>query len=277
MSNRQNIEPTRHPDNGARAWAVGGTVAFHALLLLGLLFMFLRYPPEGVETWPPQSDKEIIFDEVEDLYASGEFVRIGDTPDELANDEMAPSEAEQPQPSQDAPDLTDAGHAGNPKPVVSTQNESPMKVDKTPKGPTKEELEAEKKRQEAAKREQAKKEAAAKVKFGGGGTGSGQGGQPDGNSATGVTVGSSGKGLEGRTLERWSLPVSSKTGTIAVAVKVDSKGNVTSASYSATGSKGEAAADTSLRRACEEKAKTCRFSVKEGAPVASGYIIFRIK
>lgn len=277
MSSYRNKKPAGSRERGARIWAVAATVAFHALLLLILLSVFLRYPPKGVETWPPDEEKEILFDEVEDLYTSGEFVRVGDTPDELADADLSPSAEIQPEPSQEGVDTQDAGVAGNPAPVVSSANESPMKVDKTPKGPTKQEIEAEKKKQEAAKRQQAKEEAANKVKFGGGGKDSGKAGKPDGNSTTGVTVGSSGKGLDGRTLEKWALPTSSKTGVIAVAVKVDSKGNVTEARYSPTGSSGDAAGETSLRRACEEKAKQCRFSVKEGAPIASGYIIFRIR
>lgn len=277
MSDKHNKIEATTGGNSARIWAAAATLFFHLLLLLALLFAYLRFPPEGVETWPPEPEKEIVFDEVEELYASGEFVRIGDTPDELAADEMAPADETQTEPSQDATDKVDAGHAGDPKPLVASQKESPMKVEKTPKGPTKEELEAEKQKQEAAKREQAKKNAQEKVKFGGGGSGSGTAGQPDGNSATGVTVGTSGNGLSGRTLEKWTLPSSTKIGTIAIAVKVDSKGNVTSATYSTTGSKGTVAADESIRRACEQKAKTCRFSVKEGAPTASGFILFTFK
>lgn len=279
MSNKQDsFESQPTTNTGARVWAAVATVAFHLLLLAALLFSFLRYPPKGVETWPPEPEKEIVFDEVEELYASGEFVRTGDTTDELVSDEMAPSAEDQPEPSQDGADLADAGKVGDPKPVVSSQKESPMKVENKPKGPTKEEVAAEKQRQEAAKREQAKKNAQETVKFnGGGGSGNGSAGQPDGNSATGVSVGTAGKGLQGRSLEKWVLPSSSKIGTIAISVKVDSKGNVISATYSPSGSKGTVAADENARRACEQKAKGCHFSVKEGAPTASGTILFTFR
>lgn len=277
MSNKVNMEPERRTDRGARWWAAGGTVAFHALLLLALLYGFLRYPPKGAETWPPEPEKEIVFDEVEELYASGEFVRVGDAPEELLTDEPAPSATEQPEPSQDGPDLQDAGHKGEPKPLVTSQKESPMKVEKTQKGPTKEELAAEKARQEAAKREQAKKNAEAATKNAFGDKGKGAAGQVNGNSESNALVGTAGKGLEGRTLEKWGKVTSSKTGTIAIRVKVDSEGRVTSATYDVANSKGEVSADQARRRACEQQSLSCRFSVKKGAAPASGVILWTFR
>ena len=64
--------------NSDRIYAITGTVLFHALLLIALLFSFLRFPPEEVEEWPPEPKNEIVFDEMEELYAAGDFVRTGD-------------------------------------------------------------------------------------------------------------------------------------------------------------------------------------------------------
>lgn len=277
MDNKGNKERERRTDRGARMWAVGGTIAFHALLLLALLYGFLRYPPEGVAVWPPEPEKEIVFDEVEELYASGEFVRTGDTPDELQADEPAPSAEDQAEPSQDGPDMSDAGHKGEPKPMVSSEKESPMKVEKTPKGPTKEQLEAEKAKQEAAKRQEAKKNAEEATAKAFGGKGKGTAGQPDGNSATGAIVGAVGNGLSGRTLEKWGAVSSTKLGTIAISVKVDSQGKVISATYNPNNSKGAVAGDTQMRESCRQKSLACRFSVKEGAPTASGTILWTFR
>lgn len=275
MRSNRNID--RHGDRSSKAWAIGGTLLFHALLLLCLLFCFLRYPPEGVDAWPPEPEKEIVFNEVEDLYASGEFVRVGDTYDEVVNDSPAPSSEDQPDPTQNAPDLRDAGHKADPSKVVSSDNPSPMKVDNKPKGPTKEELEAEKARQEAQRRQEAKKTADDATRRAFGGSGQGQSGQADGNSASGAVSGTPGNGVKGRTLEHWDKVSSTKIGEIAIRVKVDSQGKVVSATYDPTRSNGAVAADTKMRERCRQKSLECRFSVQEGAPTASGTIVWHFK
>ena len=273
-SNRNN---DRRADRSSKAWAIGGTLLFHALLLLWLLFCFLEYPPAGVKVWPPEPDKEIVFNEVEDLYASGEFVRVGDTYDEVVNDAPATSPVDQPEPTQNAPDLRDAGHKADPSKVVSSEKPSPMKVDNKPKGPTKEELEAEKARQEAQRRQEAKKTAEDATRKAFGGKGKGQSGQADGNASSGAVSGTPGNGVKGRTLEHWDKVSSTKIGEIAIRVKVDSQGKVVSATYDPSRSNGAVAGDTRMRERCRQKSLECRFSVKEGAPTASGTIIWHFK
>lgn len=275
MYSNRNTE--RRFDRSSKAWAIGGTLVFHLLLLLCLLFSFLKYPPEGVAVWPPEPEKEIVFNEVEDLYASGEFVRVGDTFDEVVNDAPAPSSVDQPEPTQNAPDLRDAGHKADPSKVVSSEKPSPMKVDNKPKGPTKEELEAEKARQEAQRRQEAKKTADDATRKAFGGKGKGQSGQADGNSATGAVSGTPGNGVKGRTLEHWDKVSSTKIGEIAIRVKVDSQGKVVSATYDPSRSNGAVAGDTKMRERCRQKSLECRFSVKEGAPTASGTIVWHFK
>lgn len=280
MTSRRQKNNTSGADRQSRApkiWGVAATVAFHALLLLGLLFCFLSYPPAGMKSLPPQSEKEIVFNEVEDLYTSGEFVRTGDDFNETLNDEPAPSDADQPLQSQDAPDLADAGHKADPSKLVSSDRPSPMKTDTKPKGPTKEELAAEKERQEAQRRQEAKKTAEDATRRAFGGSGSGKSGQADGNSSSGAVSGTPGNGVKGRTLEHWDKVASTKIGEIAIRVKVDSQGKVISATYDPSKSSGAVAADTKMREQCRRKSLECRFSVKEGAPAATGTILWHFR
>lgn len=265
------------PTRATRGWALAGTVAFHAAVMAALLLLFLRYPPKDAGELPPQPQSEIIFDEVEELYASGEYVRIGDAFETVADDTPAPSDADQPLPSQPGPDAADAGAKGNPSKPVSSDNPSPAKVDKTPKGPTKEQLEAERRQQEAERRQQAQKTAADATSRAFGGNGNGQQGQTDGNSTTGATSGTPGNGVTGRTLAHFNRVSSTKLGTIAIRVKVDAQGKVTSAEYVPQKSTGAAAADPALRESCRRKSLECRFSVKEGAPTATGYLTWTFK
>ena len=262
-----------------KIYAIAGTVLFHLIVLLTFLFSYLTYPPAGMDEWPPVPEQEIIMDEIEDLYATGEFVRTGDIPEPAAPvDKPAPSDVTVPEPTQDAPDLQNAGEAAQQPKVVTSERPSPAKVKKEKKGPTKEEIQKEKERQEAKRQHQAKKnvEAATSRAFGGD-KGKGTPGATEGTSATGAVTGTPGNGLRGRTLESWTTVHGKKLGTIAIRVKVDSQGRVTSASYSASGSSGTVAADQAMRNQCIARSKECRFSVLEDSPVQTGTITWVVK
>ena len=189
-----------------RIYALAGTVAFHVVLLLVLLFSFLRFPPEGADEWPEEPRPEIVFEEMEELYAAGEFVRTGDNMAEyVPDDEPAPSDVSNPEPTQDAADAANAGKAADPAPALTSKQPSPAKTEQKPKGPTKEEIAAEKARQEAKKQQQTKKNVdAATARAFGGGKGATTAGSAEGNSATGSVTGTPGNGLKGRSLEKWT-------------------------------------------------------------------------
>lgn len=264
-----------------RIYAIAGTVLFHALLLLALLFTFLSFPPDGMEEWPPEPKNEIVFDEMEELYAAGDFVRTGDNLNEyVPTDSPAPSAVENNEATQDASDAQNMGLKADPAPTVTSEQPSPAKVEKKPKGPTKEEIEAEKARQEAKKQQQTKKNVAEATTraFGGGDKGKATPGSSDGNSSsTGSVTGTPGNGVKGRSLEKWTSVRGRKLGSITVNVKVDAQGRVVSASYNAARSSGTVSADENMRNQCVARSRECRFSVSEGSPVQSGTITWTFK
>lgn len=236
-----------------RLTALIGTIVFHVLILVILCCVSLHYPPKPKE-WPPKDTAEILF--------GGEYVILGNTPDFKKSRNARPAQS-QAETRNDASgtDLTDEGTAGKPSNVITSAQESPMKVQKkeTPEktGPTKEELA----RQE---KERQQKEAAAKinnrVKFNSdAGTGTGNAGSPDGNSTTGALSGAPGFNLKGRTAESWGNTRSTLSGKIIVRVRVNRQGKVTSAEYA--GGEGPAAASKEIRQRCIQASLESRFSV----------------
>ncbi len=262
-----------------RIYAIAGALLFHLLLLLVFLFTFLTYPPKGVKEWPPQPAHDIVFEEVEPLYSSGEFVRTGDNLEEfLPPDDPAPSSVAEPVPTQDATDAENAGKAAEPKKTVTSERPSPAKVEKKKSGPTKDEIKAEKERQEAKRQQQAKKNVAeATRKAFGGGKGKSTSGSVEGTAKSGATTGTPSNGLRGRTMESWTTVGSTKLGVIAVRVKVNANGQVVSATYDAASSSGPVAADAAMRQNCIARSRQCRFSVLEGSPTQSGTISWVFK
>ncbi len=258
--------------------AVVVAALFHAFVITALLLTVLRFPPKGVDKWPPADEGAVELQELEDLYAAGDSVRTGDIPlPSPEPTEAAPSQAETaPEPSP-GPDAADAGAKADPSPTLTSTKPTPAKEQAKPKGPTKEQLEAEKKRQEAAARQKAQKEAEAATAKAFGGKGKGTPGQADGNTAAGAFAGKPGNGLRGRTAEHWGSVKSTKTGTIAIRVRVNSQGRVTSATYDPSRSSGAAAADTRMRQLCVAASRESRFSVLEGSPEASGTITWRFE
>lgn len=251
----------------------------HLGVLLLLLFTFLRYPPKNAADFPPAPDQIVELLEVPDVYSQGEAVRRGDLPDALTIDhaESAPSDVDEPLPSQPGADAADNGTAGEPSPTVTSALPSPSQQAVRPKGPTKEQLLAQQQRQEAVARAKAQKNADEATRRAFGGKGSGQAGSPDGNATAGATTGIPGNGLRGRTLESFTRVSATLTGQITISVTVDASGNVTNAAYDASASSGPVAADLSMRQACLQSSRQCRFSVLEGSPLQRGSITWRFK
>lgn len=242
--------------------AAVATVVIAVLMLLLMLTAGLHYSPVAERVWPPVDSSELLFE--------GEFVKLGDVARPVAQEAPAKQQQNTAEPVHETHDLADAGPAGEqPTPPISSERESPMKVEPKPKpekaGPTKEEIErreAEKKRREEAGR------ISRRVNFGAskstGKSGEGTSGSPNGNADHGALSGAPGTSLSGRTLESWSKPSGRATGSIVISVRVNRQGHVTSASYR-SGS-GAVASLTDARRSCVQAALKSRFSVNLDAP-----------
>lgn len=254
-----------------RIIAIAGTVLFHIIVLMVLLFACLQYDPTETREWPPVDESEIVF--------GGEYVMLGDIPDPsvTVSDEPAPQESNTDAASE-ATDMVDEGTIGVPAPLVTSKQESPAKVKEKEKpektGPTKEELAA----QEKAKKE---KEAAEKinnrVKFGGSGSGNGKAGQTDGNATTGAVKGAPGHNLKGRTVDHWGRPSSALSGTIRIKVVVNKQGKVIG-TPTYVGGEGPAAANMSVRNSCIAASRESQFSVSlDGPATQTGVITWRFE
>lgn len=253
------------------------TVLFHAVLLLILVFaeLYYSYPPKDQPIEEPKED-EIMF--------GGEYVMLGNVEQLTVKDTPAKAETNEAidDPKMPSADLKDAGEASDrPKEMISTQKDSPMKVKKEEdRQKAKSATQSEKAEQDKQKQQQEaeRKRINNRVKFGSTtGTGAGTAGSPDGNSSTGARGGKPGiGGLGGYSLEYWGRPSSPVEGTIVISVTVNSRGKVTKAKYvSGTGS---AAANTAVRRQCEQESLRSQFSVPKNTTTdAVGTITWRFE
>lgn len=240
-------------DTNNRRIALIGTIIFHLILLVIVLFSCLQYPPK---------DKPIPHVKESEILLGGEYVMRGDVPqpNRVSNTIAAPK-----QPKQEVSSASEQ--------LMSSSQESPMQISESEI--SQEELarqEEERRRAEAAERIRQQ------VKFGNKGTGDGDGvsGSPDGNASIGATSGTPGYSLQGRTAERWGKPRSNKSGSIIIQVRVDREGKVVSAKT--IGGEGAAYADLSIRRGCEAASRESKFSVNSEAPVEQvGTITWRFK
>lgn len=261
MKESVNTTPTEStPRDRAVAAIVTAIIAVAVLLLL--LTAGLHYSPVTDRVWPPVDSAELLFE--------GEYVKLGDVARPVAQETPATERRNNTEQAHESHDRADAGPAGEqPTPPITSERESPMKVEPKPKpekaGPTKEEIarrEAEKKRKEEAGR------ISKRVNFGAskstGKSGEGTSGSPNGNADHGALSGAPGTSLSGRTLESWSKPTGRATGKIVIAVRVNRQGHVVGASYR-SGS-GAVASLTAARQSCVQAALKSRFSVSLDAP-----------
>lgn len=122
------MSESKSDNNRHRLIALFATVAFHVLVVVVLLTLYLRYPGEADEarTWPPVDSSEVLF--------GGEYVMIGDRPEIAENTgEPAPAEAEaQEVPAPEAEALVDAGEPAEPAPLSALSAPLPPRLRRNP-------------------------------------------------------------------------------------------------------------------------------------------------
>ncbi len=259
-------------DRRARLIALFATLLVAQLVVGVLMSIYLKYTGDEPRVWPPEDTSELLLD--------GEYVMTGDIPQPERTDDT-PAEQSAQEAAPETEDLHDTGAAAEePAPVVSSKQESPVKVREKAKpektGPTAEELariEQEKRQKEAAEKINKR------VSFGGSDKGkadAGKSGSPNGNSNSGALSGMPGTNLKGRTLASWQKPSGTETGTIVVRVRVNRQGHVVAAEYSS--GTGAIASSSAARRSCEQAAMKSRFSVDLDAPAEqTGTITYRFE
>ncbi len=246
-----------------RLTGIIATIAVHLVILLVLVFSFLRYPPADRDPLEFQDQHaEITFEEVTDLLAGGDIVALGDNLDDGLSEKPAPASETAEDPTQDGLSLDNAGEAATPSPMLAAEQESPVVVVEKPvpeeTGPTKEELEA---AAEAKRQQQMRQNIADRTRFGSGSTGDGAKGDINGNAAASAAGSPSVEGLAGYTLQNFSKVRSTSIGTIAINVTVEVDGTVSEASFNASKSLNTARTDKALIERCRQSALKSRFSV----------------
>ena len=247
--------------------AVVAALLLHAGVCLLMYFSYLEYI--APEKQPP-------LDAQTDITFGGEYVMLGDIPLPGMNDgEAAGAAADET--SLQADDNSDAGEQGEGTSLVTTDGASEMASEKKQNGPSKEELEAEaraKRERERKENESRKISSSVKSAFG---KGSGKSGSPDGNATHGALSGQPGHTLGvGYTLSSWGRPASGVDGEVRIKVRVNADGKVIEATYA--GGKGAAAANSQVRRSCEQASLNSRFSVpKNSSGTKVGMIIWRFE
>lgn len=242
-------------ENKDRAIAAG--VTFIAVLLI-LLFLFTgRMSLQRAELAEASTPELMLDDEDEEMFLEPEILKDQGEPDATTHDSPAP--VEQGEPVKAPVENTKIVEPGeNPKPApqvekkITQKQESPVKATEPP----------------ATNEEQSKISSAMANKF------SGKNGATDGKSGSngsgGTGVGIAGN-ANGRTFLGCNTPnvtLRHKT-TVKVSVVIDASGKVISATASGS-------ADASIRRACEQAARTARWSEKKGTGETRGSITFTI-
>lgn len=267
----------------ARLYAVVGTIAI-AIAVIALLLcshISLRRMPDITEQHAPITLEE-------------EFVEVLDVrpiSPKMADDTPARAKAEEKLPSQPTPpsgtDVEDEGPAGDAPKVVTSKQESTVKVkEKEPKktGPSAEEIKK-KKEEEAIKRKannevtDAFSKAKGKHNNATSTTDKGNNGSADGNAPSGTLTGR-GAGTAGG---GWAIPAyapvpSTMTGSVKMTVTIDREGRVTKLTF--TGGDAPAATNAAVRNACAAEVRSRRFtrSNPDTAPETStAYITYTFR
>lgn len=234
-------------DDNRRNKMIAAIVTLVATVCVILILLLAKISYQEI-TEPPMPDSEILF--------GGEYVMLGNYAETVSQSTPAATPAQET--SEESYDMTDAGSSDASSEVISMEEESEMQV--TPReeksGPTKEEL-------EQIEKEKRRKELQSKinkrVNFSNTGKSEGSAGAPDGKSDGSEITGSASFSLKGRTAEYFGTPSSGVDGKVIVEVRVNPKGQVTSAKC--VGGVGSAAANNAVRRSCEQASLKSKFNV----------------
>lgn len=248
--------------------AIAAALLLHGVVCLLMLLSYINYT--APEEQPPLQPKT-------DITFGGEYVMLGDMPlPNLDNGEAASSTADES--SLQAEDEMNSGEQGEGTSLVSTNESSEMSSEKKQNGPSKEELEAQARAKKERERQQNEsRRISSDVKGAFGKPGGGKSGSQNGNSDHGALSGQPGHTLGvGYTLSSWGRPASSVDGEVRIRVRVNAAGKVIEATYA--GGKGAAAANSQVRRSCEQASLKSRFSVpKNSSGEKVGLIIWRFE
>lgn len=246
-----------------RLIALGLTTLLAALMLLTLLTVYIAPASATLPNAPDAEEQEVFFADID--YKE---IKTNPTPQV---DGVAASAATS---DDGGTDMTDSGSGeAAPDPVAApdpqpddrqvTKPEEPK-----PAGPTKEEIEEQKRAAIQAKLGKATGLKASENQASGTST--------DGNAATGNNPTSEGLGLEGRKLQNKPDPgIKNAIGKVWVRVAVNSAGQVTSAVF--VKSSGFGSREAEVRQACVNASKQLRYSADPAKPSQSGTICWNIR
>lgn len=243
-----------HPEYKDRIIAAG--ITFLAVLII-LLLLFTGGMSYQRAELARESTPELMPEPEEDLFIEPEILAIQGEPDAVNND--APAPVEQGEPVKAEKEVTKIIEPGdNPKPApqiekkITQKAESPVKATNPP----------------ATDEEKSQVASAMANKFSGkNGTPGGKTGS-NGSGGTGIGVSGTANGRQFMGCPAPEVSLRHKT-TVKVSVVIDATGKVISASASGS-------ADASIRRACEQAARSARWSAKAGAGETRGSITFTI-
>ena len=237
--------------------AIAAGVTFVAVLLI-ILFLFTGGMDfQRVELAEASTPEIMLPEDEEETFIEPEILKEQGEPDAVEHDKPAP--VEQGEPVKAPVENTKIVEPGeNPQPApqvekkITQKKESPVKATEPP----------------ATKEEPSKISSAMADKFSGknGATDGKTGSNGSGGTGIGVTGTANGRTFIGCTPPNVTLR--HKT-TVKVSVVIDAEGKVISATASGS-------ADASIRRACEQAARSARWSAKKGAGETRGSITFTI-
>lgn len=249
--------------NRDRLIALGVTVLTALLLFLWLRLTVISSASARIPNAPQPEEPEIFFADID-------YQQILSNPTPMVDGEVASAAAS----DDGGVDLTDSGSGEAVPDVVTSTDPQPENVqvvepeEQKPSGPTKEEIEEQKRAEIRAKFGKATGLKATEEQA--------AGSAASGNASTGNNPQSSGLGLDGRKLQNRPDPgIKNAQGSVTVRVTVNAEGHVTYAAF--VKSSGFGSREAEVRRACVNASRQLRYSPDPGRPSQSGNITWHIK